>query len=133
MYQRGHEIRRTTYDVLSVLNRVPAVVENTEEGLIIREIESNESGPFIQAITIPYFPVPISYQKRDEQFRDEVNTIAESALDVFPEDQKSFLLSCVRSLCNAIEPDRIFIPEEVILWNNKVVPLSKYAMEFDHD
>jgi CRISPR-associated endonuclease/helicase Cas3 len=133
IYQRGHEIRQTTYDVLSVLNRVPAVVENTGEGLIIREIESDESGPFIQAITIPYFPVPINYQKRDEQFRDEANTIAESALDVFPEDQKSFLLSCVRSLCSAIEPDRIFIPEEVILWNNKVVPLSKYAMEFDHD
>ena len=31
LYQRGHEIRQTTYDVLSVLNRVPAVVENTEE------------------------------------------------------------------------------------------------------
>lgn len=133
IYQRGHEIRQTTYDVLSVLNRVPAVVENTEEGLIIREIESDGSGPFIQAITIPYFPVPINYQNRDEQFRDEVNTIAEGAFDVFPEDQKSFLLSCVHSLCNAIEPDRIFIPEEVILWNDKVVPLSKFAMEFDND
>ncbi len=133
VYQRGHEIRQTTYDVLSVLNRVPAIVENTEEGLIIREIESNGSGPFIKAITVPYFPVPINYQKRYEQFRDEVNTIAESALDVFPEDQKSFLLSCVHSLCNAIEPDRIFIPEEVILWNDKVVPLSKFAMEFDND
>jgi CRISPR-associated endonuclease/helicase Cas3 len=133
LYQRGHEIRQTTYDVLSVLNRVPAVVEKTEDGLIIRETESNESGPFIKAITIPYLPAPIDYQKREEQFRDEVDTIAKSALDVFPEDQKSFLLSCVRSLCNSIEPDRIFIPEEVILWNNKVVPLSKYAMEFDND
>jgi CRISPR-associated endonuclease/helicase Cas3 len=133
LYQRGHEIRQTTYDVLSVLNRVPSIVEKTEGGLIIREIESNESGPFIQAITIPYLPAPIDYQKREEQFRDEVDTIAKSALDVFPEDQKSFLLSCVRSLCNSIEPDRILIPEEVILWNKKVVPLSKYAMEFDHD
>ncbi len=132
LYQRGHEIRQTTYDVLSVLNRVPAVVEKSEDGLIIRETESNESGPFIKAITIPYLPAPIDYQKREEQFRDEVDTIAKSALDVFPEDQRSFLLSCVRSLCNSIEPDRIFIPEEVILWNNKVIPLSKYAMEFDH-
>jgi CRISPR-associated endonuclease/helicase Cas3 len=133
LYQRGHEIRQTTYDVLSVLNRVPAVVEKTEDGLIIRETESDESGPFIKAITIPYLPAPIDYQMREEQFRDEADTIAKSALDVFPEDQKSFLLSCVRSLCNPIEPDRIFIPEEVILWNNKVVPLSKCAMEFDHD
>lgn len=133
LYQRGHEIRQTTYDVLSVLNRVPSVVEKTEDGLIIRETEGNESGPFIKAITISYLPAPIDYQKREEQFRDEVDTIAKSALDVFPEDQKSFLLSCVRSLCNSIEPDRIFIPEEVILWNNKVVPLSKYAMEFDDD
>jgi hypothetical protein len=133
LYQRGHEIRQTTYDVLSVLNRVPAVVEKTEDGLIIRETESDESGPFIKAITIPYLPAPIDYQMREEQFRDEADTIAKSALDVFPEDQKSFLLSCVRSLCNSIEPDRIFIPEEVILWNNKVVPLSKCAMEFDHD
>ncbi|NMC35395.1 MAG: type I-D CRISPR-associated helicase Cas3' [Veillonellaceae bacterium] len=133
IYQRGHEIRQTTYDVLSVLNRVPAVIENTEEGLIVREIDGNGSGPFIKAITIPYFPVPINYQKRDEQFRDEVNTIAEGALDVFPEDQKYFLLCCVQSLCNAIEPDRIFVPEEVILWNDKIVPLSKLAMEFDND
>jgi len=131
IYQRGHEIRQTTYDVLSVLNRIPAVVEKTEEGLVIREIESDESGPFIQAITIPYLPAPINYQNREEQFKDEINSIAENALEVFPEDQKSFLLSCIRSLCNAIETDRILIPEEVILWNNKVVPLSKYDLEFN--
>jgi CRISPR-associated endonuclease/helicase Cas3 len=133
IYQRGHEIRQTTYDVLSVLNRVPSVVEKTKEGLIIREIESNESGPFIRAINISYLPAPIDYQDREEQFKDEVDIIAKSALDVFPEDQKSFLLSCVRSLCNAINPDKIFIPEEVILWNDKVVPLSKYAMEFNNE
>ncbi|MHC1600430.1 MAG: type I-D CRISPR-associated helicase Cas3' [Candidatus Methanospirareceae archaeon] len=133
IYQRGHEIRQTVYDVLSVLNRVPAVVENTKEGLIITEIESEETGPFIQAMTIPYFPAPINYPKRKEQFRDEIETIAKKAIDVFPEKQQSFLLACIRSLYYSIDPDKIVLPEEVILWNNKVVPLSKDAMEFHDD
>jgi len=133
-YQRGHEIRQTVYDVLSVLNRVPAVVKKTDDGLIIEEdSESEETGPFIQAITIPYFPAPINYPKRKEQFRDEIGTIAKKAIDVFPEKQQSFLLACICSLYYSIDPDKIVLPEEVILWNNKVVPLSKDAMEFHDD
>jgi len=133
-YRRGHEIRRTVYDVLSVLNRVPAVVKKTDDGLIIEEdSESEETGPFIQAITIPYFPSPINYPKRKEQFRDEIEIIAKKAIDVFPEKQRSFLLACIRSLYYSIDPDKIVLPEEVILWNNKVVPLSKDAMEFHDD
>jgi len=132
-YQRGHEIRQTVYDVLSVLNRVPAVVKKTDDGLIIDEDpESEETGPFIQAIKIPYFPALISYPKRKEQFRDEIETIAKNAVSVFTEKQQSFLLACIRSLYYSIDPDKIVLPEEVILWNNKVVPLSKDAMEF-HD
>jgi CRISPR-associated endonuclease/helicase Cas3 len=133
MYRRGHEIRQTVYDVLSVLNRVPAVVENTKEGLIITEIESKETGPFIQAVTTPYFPAPISYPKRKEQFREEIEMIAEEAVVVFTEKQQNFLLACTRSLYRSIDPDRIVLPEEVILWNNKVVPLSKDAMEYHDD
>ncbi len=135
IYKRGHEIRQTVYDVLSVLNRVPAVVETATDGLIIKEIDSEETGPFIQAITLPYFPVgsKISYPKRKEQFKDEIETIAKKAVDVFPEKQQSFLLACIRSLYYSIDPDKIVLPEEVILWNNKVVPLSKDAMEFHDD
>jgi len=133
IYQRGHEVRQTMYDVLSVLNRVPAVVENTKEGLVIKQIESKETGPFIQAIKIPYFPAPINYQKRREQFRDDIEIIAKKAVDVYPEKQQSFLLACIRSLYHSIDPDRIVLPEEIILWNNKVVPLSKDAMEFYDD
>lgn len=133
IYQRGHEIRQTVYDVLSVLNRVPSVVENTKDGLIIKEVESKETGPFIQAMSIPYFPAPINYQKRKEQFRDEIEIIAKKAVDVFPDKQQKFLLACIRSLYYSIDPDRIVLPDEVILWNNKVVPLSKDAMEFYDD
>lgn len=133
LYQRGHEVRRTAYDVLSVLNRVPAAVEKTDEGLIIRELESDDHGPFIKAITLPYFPAMIDYQKRDEQFRDEIETIAKNALDVFPENQQRFLLNCIRSLYNSVDPDKVILPEEVILWNDKVVPLSEGAMEFFDD
>ncbi len=136
LYQRGHEIRRTAYDVLSVLNRVPAVVEKTDEGLIIKELtelESEDSGPFIKAITLPYFPAMIDYQKRNDQFREEVETIAKNALCVFPEKQQGFLLACIRSLYHSVDPDKVILPEEVILWNDKVVPLSEEAMEFFDD
>jgi len=133
IYQRGHEVRQTVYDVLAVLNRVPSVVENTKDGLIIKEVESKETGPFIQAMSIPYFPAPINYQKRKEQFRDEIEIIAKKAVDVFSDKQQKFLLACIRSLYYSIEPDRIVLPEEIILWNNKVVPLSKDAMEFYDD
>jgi len=132
-YQRGHEVRRTVYDVLSVLNRVPAAVEKTDEGLIIRELESDDPGPFIKAITLPYFPAMIDYQKRNDQFRDEIETIAKNALDVFPENQRGFMLNCIRSLYNSVDPDKVIMPEEVILWNDKVVPLSEEAMEFYDD
>ncbi len=133
-YQRGHEIRQTVYDVLSVLNRVPAVVKRTDDGLIIEEdSRSEEKGPFIQAITISYFPAPISYPKRREQFRDEIEKIAKNAVTVFPEKQQGFLLACIRSLYHSIDLDRIVLPEEVILWNNKVIPLSEDAMEFYDD
>lgn len=130
LYQRGHEIRRTTYDVLSVLNQVPASVRKTKDGLEIVEEKSDASGPFIQAMTISYLPVPINYQKRNEQFRDEIDIIARNALDVFPEKQQKFLLFCIHSLCNSVEADRVVSPEEVILWNNKVIPLTDDAMEF---
>jgi len=133
LYQRGHEVRRTAYDVLSVLNRVPAAVEKTDEGLIIRELESDDPGPFIKAITLPYFPAMIDYQKRNDQFRDEIETIAKNALDVFPENQRGFMLNCIRSLYNSVDPDKVILPEEVILWNDKVVPLSEEAMEFYDD
>ena len=133
LYHRGHEIRLTAYDVLSVLNRVPAVVEKTDEGLIIKELESDDSGPFIKAILLPYFPARIDYQKRNDQFREEVETIAKNALSVFPENQQGFLLSCIRSLYYSVDPDKVILPEEVILWNNKVVPLSEDAMEFYDD
>jgi CRISPR-associated endonuclease/helicase Cas3 len=133
LYQRGHEVRRTAYDVLSVLNRVPAVVEKTDEGLIIRELESEDSGPFIKAITLPYFPAMIDYQKRNDQFREEIETIAKNALSVFEEKDQGFLHSCIRSLCYSVDPDRVILPEEVILWNDKVVPLSEEAMEFYDD
>lgn len=96
---------------------------------VIRELENTGSGPFIQAITLPYLPAPINYQNRDMQFKDEVETIARSAFEAFPEHQRSFALDCVRALCNAIDPDRILIPEELILWDNKVMLLSKYVME----
>jgi len=133
-YQRGHEIRQTVYDVLSVLNRVPAVVKRTDDGLIIEEDSRSEvKGPFIQAVTISYFPAPISYPKRKEQFRDEIEKIAKSAVIVFPEKQQGFLLACIRSLYYSIDFDRIVLPEEVILWNNKVIPLSEDAMEFYDD
>jgi len=130
LYQRGHEMRQTMYDVLSVLNRVPAVVEKTKDGLIIREIDSTDTGPFINAVKLQYFPELINYQKRREQFKDEIDKITKDAIDVFPEKQQGFLIACIRSLSNAIEPDRIMLPEEIILWNNKVVPLSVDAMEF---
>jgi CRISPR-associated endonuclease/helicase Cas3 len=132
IYQRGHEIRQTVYDVFSVLNRVPTAVKKTNDGLIIEEYpENKETGPFIQAILIPYFPAPINYQKRKDQFRDEIEIIAKKAIDVFPDKQQSFILVCIRLLYYSIDPDRIVMPEEIILWNNKVVPLSKDAMEFD--
>lgn len=133
LYQRGHEMRQTMYDVLSVLNRVPAVVEKTKDGLIIREIDSTDTGPFINAVKLQYFPELINYQKRREQFKDEIDKITKDAIDVFPEKQQGFLIACIRSLSNAIEPDRIMLPEEIILWNNKVVPLSVDAMEFYDD
>lgn len=133
VYQRGHEIRRTMYDVLSVLNQVPATVRKTKDGLEIVEEKSDASGPFIQAMTISYIPAPINYQKRNEQFRDEIDIIARNALDVFPEKQQKFLLFCIRSLCNSVEADRVVSPEEVILWNNKVIPLKTDALEFDDD
>ena len=133
LYQRGHEIRRTIYDVLSVLNQVPASVRKTKDGLEIVEEKSDASGPFIQAMTISYLPVPINYQKRNEQFRDEIDIIARNALDVFPEKQQKFLLFCIHSLCNSVEADRVVSPDEVILWNNKVIPLKTDALEFDDD
>lgn len=133
VYQRGHEIRRTMYDVLSVLNQVPAFVRKTKDGLEIVEEKSDASGPFIQAMTISYLPAPINYQKRNEQFRDEIDIIARNALDVFPEKQQKFLLFCIHSLCNSVEVDRVVSPEEVILWNNKVIPLTTDALEFDDD
>ena len=133
VYQRGHEIRRTMYDVLSVLNQVPASVRKTKDGLEIVEEKSDASGPFIQAMTISYLPAPINYQKRNEQFRDEIDIIARNALDAFPEKQQKFLLFCIHSLCNSVEADRVVSPEEVILWNNKVIPLKTDALEFDDD
>ena len=133
VYQRGHEIRRTMYDVLSVLNQVPATVRKTKDGLEIVEEKSDASGPFIQAMTISYLPAPINYQKRNEQFKDEIEIIARNALDVFPEKQQKFLLFCIHSLCNSVEADRVVSPEEVILWNNKVIPLTTDALEFDDD
>jgi CRISPR-associated endonuclease/helicase Cas3 len=133
VYQRGHEIRRTMYDVLSVLNQVPAFVRKTKDGLEIVEEKSDASGPFIQAMTISYLPAPINYQKRNEQFRDEIDIIARNALDVFPEKQQKFLLFCIHSLCNSVEADRVVSPDEVILWNNKVIPLKIDALEFDDD
>lgn len=133
LYQRGHEIRRTMYDVLSVLNQVPASVRKTKDGLEIVEEKSDASGPFIQAMTISYLPVPINYQKRNEQFRDEIDIIARNALDVFPEKQQKFLLLCIHSLSNSVDADRVVFPEEVILWNNKVIPLTFDAMEFSDE
>jgi CRISPR-associated endonuclease/helicase Cas3 len=133
VYQRGHEIRRTMYDVLSVLNQVPATVRKTKDGLEIVEEKSDASGPFIQAMTISYLPTPINYQKRNEQFRDEIDIIARNALDAFPMKQQKFLLSCIHSLCNSVDADRIVSPEEVILWNNKVIPLTNDAMEFSDE
>jgi CRISPR-associated endonuclease/helicase Cas3 len=133
VYQRGHEIRQTSYDVLSVLNNVPAKVLKNDKGLFIQEIKSEENGPFIRAIKISYFPSIIDYQKREMQFRDEVMNIAGKAFAFLAERERGFLTYYLETLCNAIEPDRIFIPEEVILWDDKVVPLSKYAMEFDND
>ena len=47
---------------------------------VIRELENTGSGPFIQAITLPYLPAPINYQNRDMQFKDEVETIPEVPL-----------------------------------------------------
>ncbi|MDO8727065.1 MAG: type I-D CRISPR-associated helicase Cas3' [Candidatus Methanoperedens sp.] len=129
IYTRGHEIRQTMYDMLSVLNRVSAVVERTNEGFIIREIESEETGPFISAIKLPYFPDLMDYQKRREQFNEKIETIAKKAVDVFPEKQQGFLLACIRSLYHSIEPDRIMMPDEIILWNRKVISLSQDAMD----
>lgn len=133
LYQRGHETRQTMYDVLSVLNRVPAVVEKTKDGLVIREIESTDPGPFIEAVKVQYFPVLIDYQKRREQFKDEIDIIIKDSIDVFPEKQRGLLTACIRSLSYAIEPDRIMLPEEIILWNKKVVPLSADALEYNDD
>ena len=132
-YQRGHEVRQTVYDVLSVLNQVSARVERTEEGLVIIEQESDEPGPFLQAMIISYLPAPINYQKRNEQFKDEIDIIARNALDVFPEKQQKFLLSCIHSLSNSVDADQVVSPEEVILWNNKVIPLTDDAMEFSDE
>ncbi len=129
IYTRGHEIRRTMYDLLSVLNRVSAIVERTNEGFIIREIESEETGPFINAIKLPYFPDLMDYQKRREQFNEKIETIVKKAVDVFPEKQQGFLLACIRSLYHSIEPDRIMMPDEIILWNRKVISLSEDAMD----
>jgi hypothetical protein len=115
------------------LNNVPAKVLKNDKGLFIQEIKSEENGPFIRAIKISYFPSIIDYQKREMQFRDEVMNIAGKAFAFLAERERGFLTYCLETLCNAIEPDRIFLPEEVILWNDKVVPLSKYAMEFDNE
>jgi hypothetical protein len=115
------------------LNQVPANVRKTEKGLEIVEEKSDDQGPFIQAITLSYLPVPINYQKRNEQLRDEIDIIARNALDVFPEKQKKFLQFCIHSLCNAVDADRVVMPQEVILWNNKVIPLENDAMEFDDE
>lgn len=131
-YTRGHEIRQTIYDLLSILNRVPAVVEKTNEGLVIKESVSEETGPFINAVKLPYFPVLIDYQKRREQLKDEIENVAKKAVDVFPEKLQEFMLACIRSLYYSIEPDRIMLPEEIILWNKKVISLSKDSMEY-HD
>jgi hypothetical protein len=121
------------YDVLSVLNQVPAYVKKTSAGLEIVEEKSDASGPFIQAMTVSYLPSSINFQKRNEHFRDEIDIIARNALDVFPERQQKFLLFCIHSLCNSIDADRVVSPDEVILWNNKVIPLKTDAMEFDDD
>lgn len=130
IYQRGHEIRQTVYDILTVLNRVPSVVENTENGLVIREINSKETGPFIKAIKVPYLPGLLNYQMIEEQFKTGLEIIADKALDTFDESQRKFLLSCIHSLYYCIDVDRFIIPEEIILWNDKVVSLSKESMRF---
>lgn len=129
IYKRGHEIRQTIYDVLSVMNRVPVEIKVFEKGLIIKELESNEVGPFIKAIKISYIPNLLNYQKIDEQLIDEVDRISKKALDIYSEKQKQFLLACIRSLCRSIDANRYINPEEIILWNNKVISLSKESMK----
>lgn len=130
IYQRGHEIRQTMYDILTVLNRVPSVVENTENGLMIREINSKESGPFIKAIKVPYLPGLLNYQMIEEQFKTGLEILADKALVTFDESQREFLLACIHSLYYCIDVDRFIIPEEIILWNDKIVSLSRKTMGF---
>jgi len=104
-YQRGHEIRRTMYDVLSVLNQVPATVRMTQGGLEIVEEKSDYQGPFIQAMTLSYLPAPINYQKGMGNSGMRLTSLPEEHLMLFQRSRKSSCFSAF--ILYATRPMRI--------------------------
>jgi len=134
-YQRGHELRQTIYDVLTVINQNPVNVKIMEEEIIIEEIKCSDRGPYIQAIKLPYIKGPINYQKRREQIRDQILEITYRTKSGFPSKNRDFFVECIKKLIYSVDMniDKIVLPDEIFLWNNKIIPLSKDAMEFHDD
>lgn len=126
IYQRGHEPRETVYDVLRVLNSVPATVKYTEDGLIIREMISSEPGPFIEAIEIPYLHEYIQYKFMDKQFKEKVKVVIDRAFRTCSEkEERSFLSHCAKSLlCDSVSVDKYLIPETLTMVNGESISLS---------
>lgn len=125
VYQRGHELRQTTYDMLRVLNTVPVRVEYKGNELVLHEAESLLPGPFIQTVKIPYFPGYLNYQTLDKQFRDNIESVLNEALVVCSKKQRSLLRFCIISLYSAIDANRFVIPQKLVMWNDEVVDLER--------
>jgi len=123
-YTRGHEVRQTMYDLLSVLNRTPVKVKESAQGIELEETVSEMDGPFIQAITLPYIAEPIEYPIRKEALKAIILPLADRALWNYSQRQKTFLLHYLGLLLNSIEPDRMLAPQEVILWDNRVISVT---------
>ncbi|WP_214083804.1 type I-D CRISPR-associated helicase Cas3' [Methanoculleus sp.] len=124
-YTRGHEVRQTMYDLLSVLNRTPVDIRVTSQGIELEEINSEVDGPFIQAITLPYIPEPVEYPLQRRSLATIIDSIAEQALEGYSDGQMAHLNRCLRAIVRAIDPDRVLSPQEVILWDNRTVQIPK--------
>lgn len=123
-YVRGHEIRQTVYDLLSVLNRTPVEIRETPEGIELEEISSDIDGPFVQAIILPYIPEPVEYPLRSEALKAIIMPLADQALQGYSHGQKKFLIKYLGDLLYSIDPNRMLAPEEVVLWDNRVIKVQ---------
>ena len=90
----------------------------------MEETVSEVDGPFVQAITLPYMPEPVEYPLRKEALKATILPLADRALMGYSQRQKAFLLYYLGLLLNSIEPDRMLAPQEVILWDNRVISIT---------